>query len=151
MEFGRNLREVFLHPVAHDKNDFVHAFCVIEFLPGVGDDGPAGDFQPQLVRAHADTFAGGDEEGGVHWKKVAAAVSSANAPDDARLVQVVLGHFHFHAVADGEPDEALAHLAGNGREKLVLVVQLDAKHRSGQHGLNSTFNFYMFFHELKQL
>src|SRR6185369_17485132 len=48
---------------------------------------------------------------------------SADAPDDAGFVQVVLGHLHFHAVTDGEPDEALAHLAGNGRQHLVLVVQ----------------------------
>jgi hypothetical protein len=31
----------------------------------------------------------------------------------------------------------------------MLVVQFDAKHRSGQHGLNPTFYFYVFFHELK--
>jgi hypothetical protein len=30
---------------------------------------------------------------------------------------------------------------------LMLVVQFDAKHRPGQHGLNTTFDFYVFFHE----
>jgi len=28
---------------------------------------------------------------------------------------------------------------------LVLVVQFDAEHRPGKHGLNTTFNFYGFF------
>ena len=41
------------------------------------------------------------------------------------------------------------HLAGNGRQHLMLVVQFDAKHRPRQHGLNPTFDFYVFFHELK--
>jgi hypothetical protein len=76
---------------------------------------------------------------------------STNPPDDASLVQIVLRHLHFHAVADGEADEAFAHLAGNGRQHLMLVVQFDAKHRSGQHGLDTTFDFYVFFHELNQL
>jgi hypothetical protein len=29
-----------------------------------------------------------------------------------------------------------------------LVVQLDPTHCPGQHGLDATFDFYMFFHEL---
>jgi hypothetical protein len=28
----------------------------------------------------------------------------------------------------------------------MLVVQFDAEHRPGQHGLDATFNFYVFFH-----
>jgi hypothetical protein len=31
----------------------------------------------------------------------------------------------------------------------VLVVQIDAKHRAGQHLNNFSLNFYVFFHELK--
>ncbi len=117
----------------------------------MGDDWPAGDFKPQLVRAHTNPFAGGDEDGGVHLKKIAAAVLiQPDAPDNARLVQVILRHLHFHPVAHGQSYETFAHLAGDGRQHLMLVVQLDAKHRPGQHRLNTTFNFYMFFHELKQ-
>ena len=35
MEFFRELREGFLHSFAHDQNNFVHAFRVVEFLPSV--------------------------------------------------------------------------------------------------------------------
>src|SRR5258706_5172801 len=73
-----------------------------------------------------------------------------DAPHDARLVQIVLRHLHLHAITDGETDEALAHLAGNGRQHLMLVVQFDAKHGSRQNGLDATFDFYVFFHELNK-
>jgi murein tripeptide amidase MpaA len=33
------------------------------------------------------------------------------AVNDARLVQVVRGHFNVHFVADGNPDEIFAHFA----------------------------------------
>jgi len=47
------------------------------------------------------------------------------AIDDAGFVEVVRRHFHFYAVADGKTDEPLAHLAGDMREHLVFVRQLD--------------------------
>src|SRR5688572_7850654 len=58
---------------------------------------------------------------------------SAEPPRDARFVQVVRRHFHFHTVADGNSDPALAHLAANGCEHHVLVPQLDAEHRARKH------------------
>ena len=73
-------------------------------------------------------------------------ISLAQSPDDARLVQVVLRHFHFHPVADGQADETLPHLAGDGREHLVFVVQFDAEHCPRQYRRDAAFNLYMFFH-----
>jgi hypothetical protein len=72
---------------------------------------------------------------------------STDAPDNSGLVQVIGRHLHLHAVADGEAHEPLAHFAGNGRQHLMLVVQLDAKHRSGQDRQNAPLNFDVFFHE----
>lgn len=74
---------------------------------------------------------------------------SPYAPDDARFIEVVLRHLHLHAVADGQLHEFLAHLAGDGRQHLMLVVQLDTEHRAGQHRHNFPFNFNMFFHAMK--
>jgi hypothetical protein len=66
-------------------------------------------------------------------------------PGDARLVQIVGRHFHFHAVADGQAHPAFAHFAADGREDEMLVVQFDAEHRAGQHGRDATFDFNVFF------
>ena len=66
-------------------------------------------------------------------------------PGDARLVQVVGRHFHFHAVADGQAHPAFAHLATDGRQDNVLVVQFDAEHRAGQNRLDTAFDFDVFF------
>ena len=76
---------------------------------------------------------------------------SANAPDDARLVQIVGRHLHFHAITSGQTNEAFAHFPGDRRQDLMLVVQLNFEHRSSQHGQNLTFNFDVFFHLLFQL
>src|SRR5277367_2443228 len=51
-------------------------------------------------------------------------------PGDARLVEVVGRHLHFHPVSDGEAHPAFAHLAANGGQHEVFVVQFDAKHRA---------------------
>jgi hypothetical protein len=72
---------------------------------------------------------------------------SAEAPDDAGLGEIVRRHLHFHAIADGEPDEALAHLAGNGREHLMLVRQFHPEHRARQHSEDAPFHFNVLFHE----
>jgi hypothetical protein len=66
--------------------------------------------------------------------------------NDAGLVEVVGGHFHADAVADGEADEALAHLARDVRENLMFVGQFDAKHRSGEHRKYLSFNLDWLFH-----
>jgi hypothetical protein len=68
-------------------------------------------------------------------------------PDDAGFVQIIRGHLHFDAVTNSEADPALAHLAGDDGEDEVFVVQFDAEHGSGQHGVNDAFNFDgRFFH-----
>ncbi len=64
-------------------------------------------------------------------------------PDDSRLVEVVGRNLHFHPVADGQAHPAFAHLAANGGEHDMLVVQFDAKHRAGQHHRDPAFDFYV--------
>lgn len=66
-------------------------------------------------------------------------------PSDARLAQVIRRHLHLDAVADGQAHPALAHLSADGRQHEVLVVELDAKQRAGQHGRDATFHFNVFF------
>ena len=55
------------------------------------------------------------------------------AIDDAGLGQIVGRHFELHAVAGGQADETLAHLAGDVREDLMAVGQLHPKHGARQH------------------
>ena len=54
-------------------------------------------------------------------------------------------HFDFNAVTNRQADEALAHLAGDVRQHLVLVVQLNAKPGAGQNGVNPAFQFNVLF------
>jgi predicted urease superfamily metal-dependent hydrolase len=72
---------------------------------------------------------------------------SANPPDDARLVQVVLGHLHFHPVAGGEADESFPHFARDGGQNLMFIVQFHLEHRSRKNRKDSPFHFDVFFHE----
>src|SRR5690349_6114916 len=51
------------------------------------------------------------------------------AVDDAAAGEVVRAQLHHHAVLGEDPDVVLAHLAGDVREDLVPVGQLDAEHR----------------------
>ena len=69
-------------------------------------------------------------------------------PGDARLGEVVLRHLHFHAIAGGQADETLAHLARDmGQDDVLAVVQLDTKHRAGQHCRDAAFDLNgLFFH-----
>ena len=62
-----------------------------------------------------------------------------------RLVQIVGGHLHFYAVADRKPDPALAHLATDGGQNEMLVLEFDAEHGAGEHSRDATFHFDMFF------
>ena len=51
-----------------------------------------------------------------------------------RFGRVVGRHFHFHAVADDEADEAFPHFAGDvGEDDLFVDGQLDLEHGAGQH------------------
>ena len=65
-----------------------------------------------------------------HFNRVHGSLA-LKSPGDAGLFEVVRGHFHFHAVADGEADKAFSHLAGDGGEDEVFVVQFHAKHGAG--------------------
>ncbi len=67
------------------------------------------------------------------------------APDDAGFVEVVGGHFHFDAVADGEPDPAFAHFAGDGGQDEMFVFEFDAEHGSGENGMDDAFDFDGYF------
>jgi len=60
---------------------------------------------------------------------------------DARFGEIVRRHLQAHAVPDRQPHKMAPHLAGDVRQHLMLVVQHDAKHRSGQNGLNRSFQF----------
>ena len=71
---------------------------------------------------------------------------SPDPPNDPRLVEVVRGHFHFHAVADDEADKTFAHFAGDGGEDLVLVVEFDPEHRARQHGQYTPLHLNVLFH-----
>src|SRR5205814_4584891 len=66
---------------------------------------------------------------------------------DARLVEVVGRHLHLDAITDGEPDETFAHFAGDVRQHLMFVVELDAKHGARQHRHYVAFHFNVLFHE----
>ena len=57
-------------------------------------------------------------------------LASLQPPHNTRFVQIVGGHFHFDAVAGGEPDPSFAHFSRDGRQNEVLVVEFDAEHGS---------------------
>ena len=74
------------------------------------------------------------------------AVRGLLAEGDARLGQVVGGHFDVDLVADADADEVFAHLAGNVGEDFMAVGQRDTKHRSGQHLADRSVQFnWLFF------
>ena len=80
-----------------------------------------------------------------------AAKELSQAPGDAGFVEIVGGHFHANAVAGGDADPALAHLAADGGEHSMLIIEFDAEHGTGQDGANDTFNFnVLFFHRLSR-
>jgi hypothetical protein len=73
-------------------------------------------------------------------------------PDNARFIEIVRGHLHFDAVAHGQANKAFAHLAGNGGQHQVFIVQLDTKHGARQNDRHAAFYFDMRFfdrHKIK--
>lgn len=78
----------------------------------------------------------------------AGAGGSAQAPRDARLVEVIGGHLHLDAVADGEADPAFAHFAADGGEDFVFIVEFDAEHGAWEDGGDAAFDFDGFFFEM---
>src|SRR5258705_10659559 len=75
----------------------------------------------------------------------------AQPPGDARLVQIVRRHLHFYAIAHGEPNPALAHLAANRSQHQVLVVQFHSEHGSRENHRYYAFHFDMVFFQLLSL
>ena len=71
-------------------------------------------------------------------------------PNDARFIQVVRRHFHFYAVAGGEPDKLFAHFSGDGRQYEMPVSEFDAKHGSGQDQLHRSFDFDGLFFQMNK-
>ena len=69
----------------------------------------------------------------------------AKPVDNTCLVQIVRRHFEFHSIPRGQPNKSLPHSAGNVREHLMLVVQLDSEHRPGKDGRDFTFGFDLLF------
>src|SRR6185436_20804126 len=61
--------------------------------------------------------------GPAHWAVLFQAVH------DPPAVEVVGRELHQHAIARQDADEMLAHLAGDVRQDLVLVVELHPEHR----------------------
>lgn len=52
------------------------------------------------------------------------------AEDDAAAIEIVRRHFDGHLVTRENADAVLAHLAGNGGQQLMSVVESDAEHRA---------------------
>ena len=68
------------------------------------------------------------------------------AEGDARLVFIVRRHFHFHAVADDEANEAFAHFAGDVSEHFVFgTLEFDAEHGASQYLSNGAFQLNRLF------
>ncbi len=67
------------------------------------------------------------------------------AVDDASFIDVVRGHFHFDTVANGEANEAFAHLARDMSENLMLIGQSNPEHRSRENRQDGSFDFNGFF------
>lgn len=74
-----------------------------------------------------------------------AAAVLPHPPNDASLVEIVRGHFHFHAIADGQPDPALAHFAADGGQHTMFVLEFDPEHRAGKDLGNLPFHDQMLF------
>jgi len=71
------------------------------------------------------------------------------AEGNARLAQVVGGHFHSHGVTNADADKMLSHLAGNMRQNFVAVGKRHAEHRARQNLRYRTgqFNWFFFCHK----
>jgi hypothetical protein len=55
------------------------------------------------------------------------------AEGDARLAEVVGGHFDVDPIADADADEVFAHLAGDVSQDFVTVGEADAEHGAREH------------------
>ena len=53
--------------------------------------------------------------------------------NDARLVQVVGGHFNIDLVTNADTDEILPHFAGNMGQNFMAIRQRHPEHGAGEH------------------
>ena len=66
----------------------------------------------------------------------------SEAENDAGLGEIVGRHFHFHLVADHEPDEALTHFPGDVGEHLMAACEFHPEHSSREDRGNLTLYLY---------
>ena len=59
--------------------------------------------------------------------------------NNASFVDVVGRHLELHAIAGSQADEALPHFARDVGEDDVIVCELHAEHRPGEHGGDLAF------------
>jgi hypothetical protein len=71
-------------------------------------------------------------------------IPSAKPINDARLVDIVGGHFQLHPVADSQANKAFTHLSGNMRENEMFVRELNAKHCACENGNDFSFQLDRF-------
>ena len=71
----------------------------------------------------------------------------SQTPGDAGFLEIVGGHFHFHAITGDEADETFAHFSADGGKHHMFIIEFDAEHRPGEYGVDAAFDFYsLFFH-----
>jgi hypothetical protein len=70
--------------------------------------------------------------------------------NNARLIQIVRGHFHIHSIADGNTDEILSHFAGDVCEDFVSVLKGDTKHCPWEYlrHVSGQFDWLFFRHKI---
>src|ERR1700730_1405492 len=65
--------------------------------------------------------------------------------NDPRLSQIIRRELDRDFVARHDPDEMLAHLAGNVRQDVALAGEIDPKHRPGNYLGHRSFHHDLFF------
>ena len=68
----------------------------------------------------------------------------SESKNDPGLGRVVGRHFHFHFVSHHQPDESLAHFAGDVSQHLMSTGQSALEHRASQNGRNGAFDLHRF-------
>jgi hypothetical protein len=64
---------------------------------------------------------------------------------NARLSEIVGGHFDVHLIANADADKILSHFARDVGEDFVAVLQSHPKHRAGQNLSDRAGDFYWLF------
>jgi hypothetical protein len=69
----------------------------------------------------------------------------AQSVSDSRLGDVIRRHLDTDPVAGGETDKMFSHFPRNMCQYFMAIVKHHPKHRSGQNGLNGSFQFNWLF------